>query len=99
MQAMKVAAGTPIAAVQSFAADEEYGDGDGFIAYPRHLEHQFIGQGRGNAFEEIEIQIRLVAMSMKGVGIEGINRSPQRSVHVPAMQRIEFDAGFGDSAA
>src|SRR5271156_6048682 len=99
MQAMEIAAGAPVAAIQSLTADKEDGDRDRLRGNTRDLEHQFIGHGRGNALEEIEIQIGLVTVSMKGVGIEAVNRSPQGSVHVPAMQGIELDAGFGDAAA
>src|ERR1700679_1179420 len=99
MQAMKVAAGAPIAAVQSFASNKEDGNRDGLRSNTRDLEHQLIWHGRGNALEEIEIQIGLVTVSMKGVGVEAVYRSPQGGVHVPAMQGIEFDAGFGDATA
>ena len=82
-----------------FAADEEDGNGDGLIAHSRHLEHQFIGHGGGNALEKIEIEIGLMTMAMKGIGVEAVNRSPQRRGHIPAVQRIELDAGFGDTTA
>ena len=52
-----------------------------------------------NALEEIQIQIRIMAVAVKGVGIEGVHGVPQRIVHVAAVQGVEFDAGLGDAAA
>ncbi len=50
--------------------------------------------------KKFKIQIRFMAVTMKGIGVKAIQGAPQRAVeHVAAMQGIEFDAGFGDSPA
>jgi hypothetical protein len=36
-----------------------------------------------------------VAVTIEGVGVELVYDVPQRIVHVAAVQRIEFDTGFG----
>src|SRR5258707_8948027 len=57
VQAVKIAARAPIAAVQGFATDEKYGHGDRFGTYSRDLQHQFIRHGAGDTLEKIEDQI------------------------------------------
>src|SRR5579871_999344 len=98
MQAVKIAAGSPIASVQRLAADKENGHRDRFRADARDLQHHLRRDRARDALEEIQVQVRLMSVPVKGVGVEAINRFPQRRVHFPAVTGIELDARFGDAA-
>src|SRR5271169_5434632 len=77
MQAVVVAAGAPVAAEQGVVAHEKNRHGDRFAADTRHLQHELIRHRSADAFEEIQSQIRFMAVTMEGIGVKAIQGAPQ----------------------
>src|SRR3984893_12476145 len=69
MQAVKVAPGSPITAVQRLGTHKEHGHRDRLRTDARHLEHECRRHRRADTLEKIQVEIRLMPVTMKGVGI------------------------------
>ncbi len=95
MQAVVVPAGAPVTAEEGIFPHEKNRDGDGLVAHAGHFEHQPVGHGGGDAFEEIQIKIRIVTVAIKGVGVKWVHGLPQGMRHIPAMQGIELYPRLG----
>ncbi len=92
MQAVVVAAGAPVAAVQRILAHEEDRERDRRPALAGDLQHHSLRHPLAHHLEELQIEVGLVAVPIEGIGIELVHRPPQRIVHLAAQASIEFDA-------